>query len=125
MPVFCLIMTGNTQIVQNCLNVKVSKNFYAGLDTSKQEVYSVGDKTDLDNDGEDERILNGPYGGIYLDARDNRVYNEESADENNPESGMKYTWNGTEISCDEYTELCSKIFASEVSTWTVSSSQTE
>jgi len=36
--------------------------------------YSVGDRVDLDNDGEMELIINGPYGGIYLDARDGMVY---------------------------------------------------
>jgi len=131
--------------------------------------YSIGEKADLDNDGENELIICGPYGGIYLDARDNRVYEfaagdgtalvlsyvvyngatwiiysnsmntgykvyhmekfegadnlvaemnfgEELADENNIESEMRYTWNGTEISYDEYTELCGKIFATEVYT---------
>lgn len=29
---------------------------------------------DVDNDGEDELILSGIYGGIYLDARDGKVY---------------------------------------------------
>lgn len=36
--------------------------------------YSVGGNMDLDNDGELELILDGAYGGIYLDARDNTVY---------------------------------------------------
>ena len=35
---------------------------------------SIGDKEDLDNDGENELIINGAYGGIYLDARDGKVY---------------------------------------------------
>lgn len=35
--------------------------------------YSVGERIDLDNDGVDEQILKGPYGGIYLDARDGKV----------------------------------------------------
>lgn len=38
------------------------------------ERYSVGERIDLDNDGENEQILEGPYGGIYLDARDGKVY---------------------------------------------------
>ena len=29
--------------------------------------YSVGERIDLDNDGENELILNGPYGGMYID----------------------------------------------------------
>ncbi|MBD5527698.1 MAG: hypothetical protein HDR02_04705 [Lachnospiraceae bacterium] len=132
------------------------------------DAYSIGEKIDLDNDGEDELVINGPYGGIYLDARNNNVYefaagegnalilsytyyngaiwimysNRSSAgfefyhmekfegadnlvaemnfgeefDINNAEAGLKYTLNGTEISYDEYTELCSKIFAAEVNT---------
>lgn len=35
--------------------------------------YSVGDRLDLDNDGEDEQILKGPYGGMYLDASNDGV----------------------------------------------------
>lgn len=138
------------------------------LDSEEWDAYSIGEKVDLDNDGENELIINGPYGGIYLDARDGKVYefaagesavlvlsytyyngavwimysNSSSAgfefyhmekfegadnltaemnfgeefDPNNAEAGIKYTLNGTEISYDEYTELCSKIFAAEVST---------
>lgn len=36
--------------------------------------YSVGERIDLDNDGENEQIVDGPYGGIYFDARDGKVY---------------------------------------------------
>lgn len=39
-----------------------------------EDYYSVGERLDLDNDGENEQIVNGPYGGIYLDARDGKVY---------------------------------------------------
>ncbi len=35
--------------------------------------YSVGERIDLDNDGEREQIMEGPYGGLYLDARDQKV----------------------------------------------------
>ena len=138
------------------------------LDSEEWDAYSIGEKVDLDNDGENELIINGPYGGIYLDARDDKVYefaagegtvlilsytyyngavwilysNRSSAgfefyhmekfegadnltaemnfgeefDPNNAEAGIKYTLNGAEISYDEYTELCSKIFAAEVNT---------
>ena len=138
------------------------------LDSQEWDAYSIGEKVDLDNDGENELIINGPYGGIYLDARDDKLYefaagegtalvlsytyyngavwimysNRSSAgfefyhmekfegadnlvaemnfgeefDPNNAEAGIKYTLNGTEISYDEYTELCSKIFAAEVNT---------
>ena len=131
--------------------------------------YSIGERVDLDNDGENELIICGPYGGIYLDARNNKVYEfavgegdalvlsyvvyngstwimysnrmhtgyeayhmekfegadnlvaemnfyEELVDEDNVEGEEKYTLNGTEISYDEYFELCSKIFATEETT---------
>lgn len=139
------------------------------MDSGEWDSFSVGEKVDLDNDGENELIINGPYGGIYLDARDNRVYkfaagdgnacilsytyfngdvwimysnrmnagyesyhmekfegadnltaeinfSEEPADLDHAESEMKYIWNGAAISYDEYTALCSKIFAAEVRT---------
>lgn len=35
--------------------------------------YSVGEMADIDNDGEDELIINGPYGGMYLDCVDDKV----------------------------------------------------
>ena len=138
------------------------------MDSEEWDAYSIGEKVDLDNDGENELIINGPYGGIYLDARDDKVYefaagegtalilsytyyngavwimysNRSSAgfefyhmekfegadnltaemnfgeefDPDNAEAGIKYTLNGAEISYDEYSELCSKIFAAEVNT---------
>ncbi len=140
------------------------------MDSEGWDAYSIGEKVDLDNDGENELIICGPYGGMYLDAHDGRVYKFaagegtalilsytyyngdvwimysnmssagfefyhmekfEGADnlvaEMNfgeefdiyhaeEEDGVKYTLNGNEISYDEYTALCSKIFAAEVST---------
>lgn len=139
------------------------------MDSEEWDSYSIGEREDLDNDGENELIICGPYGGIYLDARDNKVYEfaagdgnanvlsytyyngeiwilysnsmnagyeayhmikfegadnifaemhfgAELVDENNPDSGMKYSLNGEEISYDEYTAFCSKIFAAEMST---------
>lgn len=44
------------------------------MDSEEWDSYSIGERADLDNDGEEELILCGPYGGIYLDARDDRVY---------------------------------------------------
>ena len=44
------------------------------MDSEEWDAYSVGDKVDLDNDGEEELILCGLYGGMYLDARNNKVY---------------------------------------------------
>ena len=139
------------------------------MDSGEWDSYSIGERVDLDNDGENELIIFGPYGGIYLDARNNKVYefaagegdglvlsyvvyndstwimysnrmhtgyeayhmekfegadnlveemnfDEELVDEDNVEGEEKYTLNGTEISYDEYFELCSKIFATEVTT---------
>ena len=139
------------------------------MDSGEWDSYSIGERVDLDNDGENELIICGPYGGIYLDARNNKVYefaagegdglvlsyvvyndstwimysnrmhtgyeayhmekfegadnlveemnfDEELVDEDNVEGEEKYTLNGTEISYDEYFELCSKIFATEVTT---------
>ena len=139
------------------------------MDSDEWDSYSIGERVDLDNDGENEMIICGPYGGIYLDARDNKVYEfavgegnalklsyvvyngpiwimhsnrmntgyeayhmekfegadnlvaemnfcEELIDVDNVEGKEKYTLNGTEISYDEYFELCSKIFATEVTT---------
>ena len=36
--------------------------------------YEVGERIDLDNDGVTELVINGPDGGIYLDARTDGVY---------------------------------------------------
>ena len=36
--------------------------------------FSEGERLDLDNDGENELILNGPYGGMYLDEIDGDLY---------------------------------------------------
>ena len=149
----------------------LTSSFYItdlNMDSEEWDSYSIGEKVDLDNDGENELVINGPYGGIYLDARDNKVYefavgggtalilsytyyngavwimysNRSSAgfeyyhmekfegadnlvaemnfgeefDINNADAGVKYLLNETEISNDEYTELCSKIFAAQVDT---------
>ena len=44
------------------------------MDSGEWDSYSIGERVDLDNDGENELIICGPYGGIYLDARDDGVY---------------------------------------------------
>ena len=117
------------------------------MDSGEWDSYSIGERVDLDNDGENELIICGPYGGIYyivyngstwimysnrmhtgyeayhmekFEGADNLVaemnLHEELVDEDNVEGEEKYTLNGTEISYDEYFELCSKIFATEVTT---------
>ena len=44
-------------------------------DPEEWDSYSISDKrVDLDNDGVGEVILNGPYGGMYLDERDGKIY---------------------------------------------------
>ena len=60
------------------------------VDSEEWNTYSVGERIDLDNDGENELIINGPYGGIYLDARDNRVY--EFAEAEGTALTLSYTW---------------------------------
>lgn len=44
------------------------------IDEEDWSSYSVGERIDLDNDGENELILEGPYGGMYIDARDGKIY---------------------------------------------------
>lgn len=44
-------------------------------DADDWESYSVSDeRVDLDNDGKYELILNGPYGGMYIDERNGEYY---------------------------------------------------
>ena len=43
------------------------------IDVEDWQSYSIGERVDLDNDGENEQILYGPYGGMYLDAADGKV----------------------------------------------------
>lgn len=57
--------------------------------------YSIGEKVDIDNDGENELIICGTYGGIYLDARDNKVYIFAIGDGN--ANVLSYTYYNGEI----------------------------
>ena len=43
------------------------------MDVEDWASYSIGERLDLDNDADNEQVLNGPYGGIYLDASDGKV----------------------------------------------------
>ncbi len=38
------------------------------MESGGWDSYSIGEMLDLDNDNEDELIINGPYGGMYIDA---------------------------------------------------------
>ena len=70
-----------------------AKTFYItelDMDSEEWDAYSIGDREDLDNDGEEELILCGPYGGKYLDARDGEVY-EFAAGDGTAES-LSYTY---------------------------------
>ena len=67
--------------------------------------------------------MNTGYEACYMEkfeGADNLVaemnFCEELIDVDNVEGKEKYTLNGTEISYEEYLELCSKIFATEVTT---------
>ena len=69
----------NDEIEAICINEDGSEwTFkYSELphDPEEWDSYFVSDeKADLDNDGEDELIVTGPYGGMYLDERDDKVY---------------------------------------------------
>uniref|UniRef100_UPI004056D09C hypothetical protein n=1 Tax=Acetatifactor sp. TaxID=1872090 RepID=UPI004056D09C len=57
--------------------------------------YSIGDRIDLDNDGVDEQILYGPYGGMYIDASDNGV--KVFAEGGGTASNLSYTYCDNEI----------------------------
>ena len=52
--------------------------------------YSEGERLDLDNDGENELIMEGPYGGLYLDVIDGNLYVFAVARGN--AGGLKYTY---------------------------------
>lgn len=58
-------------------NERTGSSFYVtdlAMDTGEWNSYSVGEEIDLDNDGEKELILDGPYGGMYLDKRDDSLF---------------------------------------------------
>lgn len=44
------------------------------LDEEDAFSYHVGERVDLDNDGEDELVLDGVYGGMFLNVRDGKVF---------------------------------------------------
>ncbi len=55
--------------------------------------YSIGDRIDLDNDEEEELVLNGPYGGMYLDVIGDKIIVFASGD--GTASNLSY------INCDD------------------------
>lgn len=65
------------------------------MNSEEWDSYSIGERIDLDNDGENELIICGPYGGIYLDARDNKVYEFAMGDGN--ANMLSYTYYNGEI----------------------------
>lgn len=54
------------------------------------DAFYFGGKEDLDNDGENEFILDGPYGGMYFDVIDGTLYVFAAARGN--AGGLKYTY---------------------------------
>ena len=54
------------------------------------DAFYLGDRKDLDNDGEDEFILDGPYGGMYFDVIDGTLYVFAAARGN--AGSLKYTY---------------------------------
>lgn len=82
----------NGEVSAHCL-YDTAKTFYItelDMDSEEWDAYSIGDREDLDNDGEEELILCGPYGGKYLDARDGEV-NEFAVGDGTAES-LSYTY---------------------------------
>ena len=96
-------------------------------DEEDWECYSVGERIDLDNDGEVEQIVNGPYGGKYFDARDGKVYVLAEGEGKNVDAfkfgaeywdspddkydeKSKFIYRDEEISMSEYEELKEEIF---------------
>lgn len=65
------------------------------MDSDEWDSYSIGERVDLDNDGENELIICGPYGGMYLDARDNKIYQFAAGDGN--AIRLSYTYYNGEI----------------------------
>jgi len=65
------------------------------MDEEEWDSYHIGERLDLDNDGEDEQILTGPYGGMYLDARDGAV--KIFANGESTVSNLSYTYCDDEI----------------------------
>ncbi len=65
------------------------------MNSEEWDSCSIGERMDLDNDGEKEQIICGPYGGIYLDARENRVYDFATGDGN--ANVLSYTYYNGEI----------------------------
>ena len=76
-PASALLMSNSSPKFISAVKLDSTSTFYItdlNMDAGEWDSFSVGEKVDLDNDGEDELIINGPYGGIYLDARNNKVY---------------------------------------------------
>ena len=44
------------------------------FDDNDWNCYRVGKKLDIDNDGENEQLIEGPKGGFYLDRRNEQLY---------------------------------------------------
>lgn len=88
------------------------------MNTGEWDSYSVGEIIDLDNDGEGEQIINGPYGGMYIDetSSDGKVivfaegegaasqlsyvYYDENSD---------FTYRGEKITMEQYEQIYNKI----------------
>lgn len=84
-------------------------------DENDWECCSVGERIDLDNDGENEQIVNGPYGGVYFDGGGNIVDEFELGAEYRDSTDDKYdensdfTFRDEKISMSEYEELRKEI----------------
>lgn len=72
--------------------------------------FYAGERVDLDNDGEDEQILDGPYGGMYLDARDGKVYVLAEGGGTAEELSYTYYDNAVWIVHSDYTHMGRKMY---------------
>lgn len=64
------------EISADCNGLRGDDSFYISdlqMEEDEWDSYHIGDKIDLDNDGEKELILEGPYGGMYLDCSNRKI----------------------------------------------------
>ncbi len=65
------------------------------MDSEEWDSCSIGERIDLDNDGEEELIICDPYGGMYLDGCDDKVYIFAAGD--GTANTLSYTYYNGEI----------------------------
>lgn len=54
----------------------LQRNFFItelDIESEEWDSYRIGERIDLDNDGEKELVLEGPYGGMYIDVQSSQI----------------------------------------------------